>query len=402
MGSEPSDPKPRRHARTGTLKGVGSEIAKLKAAAKESAQRAESAREASARGEPTSTRLASEARPPRPGRSAPPPRERGEGLDTSLPPFDELADESATLTAGQIVAGKFALIRLVAEGGIAQVFEAEDTLVGRRVALKVLANDMASMPDVVRRFRREAHATALVAHPNVVTVFEIGRRGDGALYIAEELLQGPTVEEHRKAKGRLTEEETLRIVTPIAAALATAHGLGVVHRDVKPSNIILASTSYGSLVPKLIDFGVARMQGNRARGRTLVGTLLGTASYMSPEQALGEAWVDGRTDVWALATVAYELMTGACPFDGPNDHAVLARLLAEPAPRIEARGVSISAELAALIHAGLERDAAKRPSMSAFSFELAKILVGGNASPFSWGAAPSSAAEAPDPRASQL
>jgi len=307
------------------------------------------------------------------------------------------------LSAGQIVAGKFALIRLVAEGGIAQVFEAEDTLVGRRVALKVLASDMGSMPDVVRRFRREAHATALVAHPNVVTVLEVGRRSDGALYIAEELLQGPTLEEHRRARGRLPEDETLRIVTPIAGALATAHSLGVVHRDVKPSNIILANTPYAQLVPKLIDFGVARMQGGKNRGRTLVGTLLGTAHYMSPEQALGEAWVDGRTDVWGLATVTYELLTGACPFDGPNDHAVLARLLAEPAPRIESRGVAVGAELAALLHAGLERDASNRPTMSAFYVELARILSGtGSSAPFAWGAVATQMSDAPDPRSSQM
>jgi serine/threonine protein kinase/tetratricopeptide (TPR) repeat protein len=381
MGSPPTDPKPKR-PRSGTLRGVGSDLAKFKAAAQ---------RDAALR-EPGTRKVPRPGRAPRDGKVDGQSTNPGDGV-LQLPPFDE-SSESPALSAGQIVGGKFALIRMVAEGGLAQVFEAEDTLVGRRVALKVLTGDLASSPEVVRRFRREAHATALVAHPHVVTVFEVGRRTDGALYIAEELLLGPTLEEHKKARGRLPEEEVVRIVAPIAGALATAHALGVVHRDVKPSNIVLATTHYAEHVPKLIDFGVARVQNGRGRGRTLVGTLLGTAHYMSPEQALGEGWVDGRTDVWALGVVAYELLTGVCPFEGPNEHAVLAKLLAEPAPRIETRVPGIGPALAALVHAALERDASKRPTMRAMAAELGRLSG-------SRELVAAFAGEAPDPRVSQ-
>jgi len=283
-------------------------------------------------------------------------------------------EPSGDLSPGMIVAGKFALVRLIARGEIAQVFEAEDTLIGRRVALKVLASQYASQPDILHRFRQEAQATALVSHPHVVDIYEIGRRNNGALYIVEELLLGPTLHEYRESRGKLREDEALRIVLPIAGALATAHALGVVHRDVKPSNIILSSSLYADMVPKLIDFGVARVQSLKGRGKTLVGTLLGTAHYMSPEQARADVGVDGRTDAWALAVCLYELLTGAYPFDGPTEHAVLARVLTEEAPNIEELVPGINPELAALIKSALVCETNRRPTMRALYIELLRLL----------------------------
>ncbi len=286
------------------------------------------------------------------------------------------APPTSDLSPGMIVAGKFALVKLVAEGGLSQVFEAEDTLVGRRVAIKVLLPEHARNADVVRRFRREAHATALVGHPNVVTIYEVGRRSDGSLYIVQELLAGPTLHAYRQTWGRLTEEEALRIVTPIAGALATAHAAGVVHRDVKSGNVVLARAPYTDMIPKLIDFGVARIQTPKARDKTTVRTLLGTAHYMSPEQALGESWVDGRTDVWAMGVVLYELLTGTFPFDGTNEHTILAKVLEAPVPRLDERCPGIRAPLAALVHRALERNADLRPEMRAIHEELLKLALG--------------------------
>ncbi|NUO49321.1 MAG: serine/threonine protein kinase [Polyangiaceae bacterium] len=340
------------HGRTGTLKGVGNELDAL-----------------GIRTPPTLPRPL----PPMPAEPAPPPP----------PPDQEPPAPTSDLSPGMIVAGKFALVKLVAEGGLAQVFEAEDTLVGRRVAIKVLLPEHARDADTVRRFRREAHATALVDHPNVVTIYEVGRRSDGSLYIVQELLQGPTLHAYRQTWGRLSEEEALRIITPISGALATAHAHGVVHRDVKSGNVVLSKTAFSDLVPKLIDFGVARLQSPRDKTKTAVRTLLGTAHYMSPEQALGESWVDGRTDVWAVGVVLYELLTGTYPFDGTNEHAILAKVVEAPVPRIEERAPGIRPALAALVHRALERDADRRPEMRALheEFSMLSALRGADAAP---------------------
>lgn len=332
-----TDERPEKPAeRTGTLRGVGTELEKLGIL-------------------------------PRP-LAAPPPA-------ASPPPPEEPVEPTAALAPGMIVAGKFALVKLVAEGGLSQVFEAEDTLVGRRVAIKVLMPEHAKSADIVRRFRLEAHATALVGHPNVVTIYEVGRRSDGSLYIVQELLSGPTLHAYRQTWGRLTEDEALRIVGPISGALATAHAQGVVHRDVKSANIILAKVPFADVVPKLIDFGVARVQTPRGGSKTTVRTLLGTAHYMSPEQALGESWVDGRTDVWAMGVVLYEMLTGTYPFDGTNEHAILAKVLEAPVPRIEERCPGLRPGLAALVHGALERDAEKRPTMRALHEEALRLAA---------------------------
>ncbi|MFO0614966.1 MAG: serine/threonine-protein kinase [Polyangiaceae bacterium] len=360
MARDPEETQ-RKRARTGTLQGIG-QFRDVAAEARASAM--------SAKGE-AGQRIAESA--------------DATVADESSPGRDDAVQSG--LHPGMIVAGKFALVRLVAQGGLAQVYEAEDTLVGRRVALKVLLPEHASSAEVVRRFRREAHATATVTHPNVVTVFEVGRRGDGSFYLVEELLVGPTLHDHRHAKGRLSEDEALGILAPVASALVAAHSLGVVHRDVKPSNIILSQALAGVAVPKLIDFGIARMHSNVGKGKTMIGTLLGTAQYMSPEQALGEPGIDGRTDVWALAVVLYEALTGVTPFDGPNQHVVLARVLSDNVEDIRKHAPLLRTRLVELIHGALQRDPAKRPSMRGM-FEELSLLAG----------FPTVAARAPEPR----
>lgn len=366
MARDPDETQ-RRRARSGTLQGIGQ-------VRHSQPPPSDGARPSRAPSRPTN--------PPEPGSAAnsEPPRQRFEAESTVVDPTASRDDAvQSGLHPGMIVAGKFALVRLIAQGGLAQVYEAEDTLVGRRVALKVLLPEHAASAEIVRRFRREAHATAVVAHPNVVTIYEVGRRGDGSFYLVEELLVGPTLHEHRHAKNRLTEDEALGLLAPVANALVAAHSLGVVHRDVKPSNIILSQGLMGVIVPKLIDFGIARMHSSSAsavgKGKTIIGTLLGTAQYMSPEQALGEPWIDGRTDVWALAVVLYEALTGMTPFEGPNQHVVLAKVLSENVEDIRKHAPLLRTRLVELVHAALQRDPAKRPSMRGMYEELS-LLAG--------------------------
>jgi eukaryotic-like serine/threonine-protein kinase len=269
------------------------------------------------------------------------------------------------LRPGMIVRGKFALISQIGAGGTGVVFEAEDTWIGRRVALKVLHPHVAADPAAARLIRREARATARIHHPNIVAVHEVGQRTDGSFYVVQELLHGASLRQQLEARGRLRPMEAIEIVLPILGALCAAHDVAVVHCDLKPDNIFLARTPSGDVVPKLIDFGIAtalRKVNDTTRwdaSQTMDSRQLGTPCYMSPEQARGER-VDVQTDIWAMGTVLFELLAGTCPFEAPTALAILARLLTEPVPRLDAVAPDVPVELARIVHWTLERDMGRR------------------------------------------
>jgi serine/threonine protein kinase len=285
--------------------------------------------------------------------------------------FDEdLEDDEAEGNAyrpGMTIENKFVLLRFIGKGAMGVVYEARDEWVERHVAIKLLHPRHAHSAQMVRRFRREAQAMARVSHPNVVAIHEMGRRSDGTFFIVQELLTGRTLREHLDDRQRLALDEALEILLPILGALITAHGLGIVHRDVKPDNIILNRSPSGELVPKLVDFGIAKLPLSQAgRQHTVLGELLGTPRYMSPEQAGGMHPLDARADVWAAAIVLYEMLTGVCPFDGPTAQRVLALILSEPPPSIQSIA-DVPDRLAAAIRRALERDIERRfPTMQAF------------------------------------
>jgi serine/threonine-protein kinase len=270
---------------------------------------------------------------------------------------DDMLDSRA-LRAGMVVGGKFALLRRLGEGGVGVVFEAEDTWIGRRVALKVLHSHLADQSDVLARFRREARAAAMTHHPNIVAVFEVGMWRDGSPYIVQELLDGQTLRELLDRKRRLLPAEAIEILVPIMGALSAAHRAGIVHRDIKPENIFLALTPEGMVVPKLIDFGVAKIASSEKT--TLKGSLLGTPAYMSPEQINGAGTTDPRTDIWAMGAVMYEMLAGTTPYDGPTGASILGKILTEAVPLLAQRAPDVPAPLAAVVHLALERDLERR------------------------------------------
>jgi eukaryotic-like serine/threonine-protein kinase len=228
---------------------------------------------------------------------------------------DSLPPPSASLgqfAPGAMVAGKFTLKRIIATGGTATVYEAWDMLVERSVALKLLHPHLVADQTAVARFRREAQATARVRHPNVVDVLEMGIRSDGTFYMVQELLTGKTLNELLTMRKPLSPERALAIALPIMSGLSAAHSLGIVHRDVKPDNIILTTPSSGEIVPKLIDFGIAKAVKDSG-SITHFGAVIGTPHYMSPEQVRGQA-SDIRVDLWAIAVVLYEMLAGSRPF----------------------------------------------------------------------------------------
>lgn len=230
-------------------------------------------------------------------------------VNDSFPPPGPVAGQ---FQPGTVVAGKFTLKSIIATGGTATVFEAWDMLIERPVALKLLHPHLVADQTAVARFRREAQATARVRHPNVVDVLEMGIRRDGTFYMVQELLTGKTLNELLTIRKPLSPERALSIAIPIMGGLSAAHALGIVHRDVKPDNIILTTATSGEIMPKLIDFGIAKAVKD-GQSITHFGAVIGTPHYMSPEQVRGHT-SDIRVDVWAIAVVLYEMLSGSRPF----------------------------------------------------------------------------------------
>jgi serine/threonine-protein kinase len=217
------------------------------------------------------------------------------------------------------VVGRYVIERRIGEGAMADVFRAHDPSIDRVLAIKVLKAEFRQDLSLVGRFLREARAAGALAHPNIVTIYDVGE-ADGFPYIAMEFLDGVPLDEHLRESGRMPLEAVARIGVQVAEALDYAHGLGVIHRDIKPSNIMLSADGRTA---KILDFGIARTgEADRARAdaaaaRTQFGQVLGTPRYMSPEQAFGLE-IDPRSDLFSLGVVLYELITGQTAFAGTS------------------------------------------------------------------------------------
>ncbi len=239
------------------------------------------------------------------------------------------------LEAGARVAGKYRLARRIAVGGMGEVWRARNETTGAEVAVKVSRRNDGDGTSV--RFRTEARLGSMVSHRNIVRIFDLVEDADGSLVLVMELLRGESLAQHLEARGRLDVREALAIAVPILSGLGHAHAEGIVHRDVTPANVFLAVDPDGQVTPKLIDFGIAKLPA--AGNHTLDGRVLGTPRYMAPEQIRGQA-LDGRADLFSLAVVLYEAITGSCPFDAGSPSASLAAVLeaeVDPDPQIEPR-----------------------------------------------------------------
>ena len=211
--------------------------------------------------------------------------------------------------------GRYQVGRRLGAGGMGEVYLAQDTRLDRRVALKILPDQVAADPDRMRRFAQEARTASGLNHPNIITIYEIDQSGSTS-FIATEFIEGATLREHVRAPP-MPPGEVLNVAVQVAGALAAAHASGIVHRDIKPENIILRSDG----IAKVLDFGLAKLTGGespelpdgeaptRAHVRTDSGIVMGIATYMSPEQARAQQ-VDARTDIFSLGVVLYELLTG--------------------------------------------------------------------------------------------
>lgn len=255
---------------------------------------------------------------------------------------------------GKILAGRYEIIEKVGEGGMAYVFKARDNLLNRYVAVKILKNEYSKDEVFVKRFRTEAQSAASLIHPNIVSVFDVGE-DRGISYIVMELLENKTLKDYIQEKGSLSNEITLKIAAQIASALEAAHKAHIVHRDIKPQNIILNR----NLVAKVTDFGIAKVTSATSATITSTEKTMGSVHYFSPEHAKG-GYTDAKSDLYSLGVVMYEMATGKLPFDAESAVSVALKHIQEmPIEPIEVNP-NVSKPLNEIIMKAMEKSTATR------------------------------------------
>src|SRR5919202_6485507 len=253
---------------------------------------------------------------------------------------------------GTLIGGRFRLEELVGSGGMSSVYRAYDPTLERHVAIKLMHRDISSDADQLERFRREARAVAQLNHPHVVTVIDAGE-DDGAPYIVFEYVEGETLKERIRRLGRLPVPEAVAYAIEIGRALSAAHAHRLVHRDIKPQNVLIDADGRA----RVTDFGIARSL--EAHGLTAPGRVLGTTDYVSPEQALGHD-VTEQSDIYSLGICLYEMLSGEVPFRADTQVAVAMKHLRDMLPDVQRRRPEISASLAAVVERATAKETRNR------------------------------------------
>jgi len=271
---------------------------------------------------------------------------------------------------GDLLAGKYRIIRTLGEGGMGIVYEAFHTRLRQKVAIKVLKPHVLAHPELAARFEREARAAATLESPHVAKVIDVDTSPEGLPYMVIEFLEGNDLGEELTRRGRFPVQEAVAFVMEACVPIAQAHAMGIVHRDLKPSNLFLAKKG-SERVLKLLDFGISKILSDDEQKNTSSLTTLGTPHYMSPEHVRSAADVDRRSDIWSLGVILYELLTGTEPYRG-DPARVIAAIVSEPVPPPRTRREDIPEELERVIMRALEKDPRKRfPDVRALSVALA-------------------------------
>jgi serine/threonine protein kinase len=273
------------------------------------------------------------------------------------------------------VIGNYEIVRQIGMGGMGAVYLGQHTLLGRRVAIKVLLPELSACPEIVNRFFNEARALTAISDPGIVQVFDFGHHIDGSAFIVMELLEGEPMDERVERIGRFGLSECLRLMQLMCTSLAAAHARGIVHRDLKPENIFIVRDPgvLGGERAKLLDFGIAKLSADEpGTRRTRTGVLLGTPAYMSPEQCRGAGDLDHRSDIYTTACVMFTMLTGRPPFEGRDLGELVVAHLRESAPLASSRVPEIPDFVDQILQRCLEKAPADRfPSMT----ELAQALA---------------------------
>lgn len=280
----------------------------------------------------------------------------------ALPPSDGSDDPMI----GTVLSERYRIIRQIGEGGMGLVYEAEHVAIEKRVALKVLRDDFSSRPEVVERFKQEAKSASRIGNEHIVDISDFGVTPSGASYFVMELLEGEDLANVLQREGSLPVERAVDIILQCAKALGAAHAKGIVHRDMKPENIFLTNRDGRPDFVKIVDFGIAKMSdietpGAPGRKLTKTGMIFGTPEYMSPEQAAGKS-LDHRVDIYALAVILFEMITGRVPFVGDTFMGILTQHMFEDPPKLEEvnPNAEIPEAVAAFIYRGLAKEREER------------------------------------------
>jgi serine/threonine-protein kinase len=280
---------------------------------------------------------------------------------------------------GRDIAGRYRVIGKLGEGGMGAVYRAEQISLKRACAIKLLRTEVSGNAQLVRRFNAEAQVFARLSHPNTVNIYDFGQDNDGTLFIAMELVDGESLRTVLR-RGPLSPRRALNIAAQVAASLADAHAHTIVHRDLKPDNVMLQERGKQKDVARVLDFGIAKLRDDSRATReamTQAGDLLGTPQYMAPEQIRGEP-IDGRTDVYALGCMIYEMVTGRMPFEADTVVALLAKHLTEGVmpPTQRRPDLGLPAELDPLVLSAMNKQAAARPAtMELYGDMIAQVAA---------------------------
>lgn len=297
---------------------------------------------------------------------------------TSPPPLELIPVADPAALAGMTLDGRYRVERKVGEGGMSYVYLANDVTDGTRVAIKVLSPALAADRNAMARLRREAGLAIRLAHPNVCHIMRLGETEDGLVYVVMPFVEGEILADRRFRERQMPLRVVVRFVEDIAAGLDVAHQLGIIHRDLKPENVMICRAPDGTDRAVVMDFGLAkeRQAGRELEKLTATGIILGTPEFMSPEQLRGKP-LDPRTDVYSLALMTFEMLTGKLPFEGRNQQEMMiARLRSEPRTLSESRpDLHFPAAVEKVLLKGMARDAddrhARAPEFAAALAEAA-------------------------------
>jgi serine/threonine-protein kinase len=279
------------------------------------------------------------------------------------------------LEPGQIIDGKYRIVRLIGEGGMGAVFEGENTRISRRVAIKVLHGAALGNPETVQRFEREAQAAGRIGSDHILEILDLGTLPDGARYMVMEFLNGDTLSTRIRKAGALPPATVVYLIRQALVGLGAAHQAGIVHRDLKPDNLFVLNEKAGNRdFVKLIDFGISKFNslgGDMSMTRT--GAVMGTPYYMSPEQAKGSGQVDHRSDLYAMGVIMYEAVTGSVPFNANTFNELLFKIVLSDPPPLSQVAPHVDPRFAAVVAKAMAREPSDRYGSAA---ELIQALDG--------------------------